>query len=147
MSNSALPFRPQDWLLLLFDGAAESIDRIRIQKAMFLFAQRSKAADYEKYSFEPYDYGPFSAAIYTDLDRFEASDLVRRSSGVGSPAYSLTALGRAASERLKERALPERVAILHRIREWVLERNFNKLLTDVYEMYPEYATRSVFQKR
>ena len=59
---------PRDWLLLLFDGAGEPLDRVRIQKSMFLFAERSKAPGGEKYRFTPYHYGPFSFDIYPDLD-------------------------------------------------------------------------------
>lgn len=139
--------KPGDWLLLLFNGADRPIDRIRIQKSMFLFAQRSKAHDHEKYYFEPYDYGPFSAAIYSDLEKFQASDLVRPQESMGYPAYSLTTLGREAAARLVEQAPTERLDYLRQIRNWVMARNFNQLLTDVYEMYPAFAVHSVFKKR
>lgn len=46
--------RRRDWLLLLFDRTPRPLDRVRIQKAMFLFAQRSKAPGGEKYEFVPY---------------------------------------------------------------------------------------------
>jgi uncharacterized protein YwgA len=147
MAYESFPLRPRDWLLLMFDGAAQPIDRVRVQKSMFLFAQRSKAPAYEKYAFEPYDYGPFSAAIYPDLERLESSGLLRADERSRSPAYHLTALGRDAAQRLKVKAAAQRLTTLHRIRDWVLERNFNQLLTDVYAMYPEYAARSVFRQR
>jgi len=114
---------------------------------MFLFAQRSKASEQEKYQFEPYDYGPFCSAIYSDLARFEASGLIRKEDGARSPAYSLTTLGRAAAGRLAESVPAERLSYLQQVRSWVLVRSFNQLLTDVYEMYPDYAVRSVFKQQ
>src|SRR6266478_2091654 len=103
MTDESSQLKPRDWLLLLFQGASKPIDRVRIQKAMFLFAQRSKAHDHEKYQFEPYDYGPFSAAIYPDLEKFESSDLIRREESARSPAYSLTTLGRGVTTSLAEK--------------------------------------------
>jgi hypothetical protein len=146
MADQGFWFAPKDWLLLLFHGAGKPVDRVRIQKAMFLFAQRSKASDHEKYEFEPYDYGPFSAAIYSDLARFEAADLIRREGSARSPAYSLTTIGREAAGRLAAAVPTERLSYLQQVRAWVLARSFNQLLTDVYDMYPDYAVRSVFRK-
>ena len=146
MIEETMPLRPRDRLLLLFDGARKPIDRVRIQKSMFLFAQQSKAPDHEKYAFEPYDYGPFSAAIYPDLERLNASDLIRRDESGRSPAYALTTLGVAATSKLAARVPAERLKVLQGIRDWVMARTFEQLLTDVYAMYPKFAVRSVFRK-
>lgn len=90
-----MPLGRQDWLLLLFDGAEPPLDRVRIQKSMFLFAERSRAVDSEKYSFTPYHYGPFSFEIYPDLDRLVREGLLRQElvSASPSPRYVLTATG------------------------------------------------------
>lgn len=140
--------RPRDWLLLLFDNADRPIDRVRIQKAMFLFAQRSKAASSEKYNFQPYHYGPFSFEIYPDLEKLIAEGLVRGEQvpWLSTPVYSLTALGREQARGLKSQAPEDRTNLLYNMRRFVVQRNFNDLLRDIYALYPEYAVRSVFQK-
>jgi uncharacterized protein YwgA len=140
--------QPRDWLLLLFDGAGQPLERVRIQKSLFLFAERSKAPDGEKYDFVPYHYGPFSYGIYPDLDRLVEQGLLRVEPGgsSSSPRYSLTGAGARAVEELGPSAPAERRDLLRSLREWVTERSFRTLLNDVYRLYPEYAVNSVFQK-
>ena len=113
---------------------------------MFLFAQRSKAPDDEKYRFQPYNYGPFSFQIYPDVEQLVSSGLLVAESGMNSPTYALTADGEVQVETLRAKMLPKRVALLHRTRDYVMERDFNTLLKDVYRLYPEYAARSVFRQ-
>lgn len=139
---------PRDWLLLLFDGASRPLERVRIQKSLFLFAERSKAVGSEKYDFVPYHYGPFSYAIYPDLDALVEKGLVRVEPGTtsSSPRYSLTGAGARAVEELRCAAPPDRLELLRSLREWVTERSFRTLLNDVYRLYPDYAVNSVFQK-
>jgi uncharacterized protein YwgA len=139
---------PGDWLLLLFDGAERALDRVRIQKSLFLFAERSKAPGSEKYHFVPYHYGPFSFDVYPDLDRLVEQGLLRlqREAASSSPRYSLTGAGARAVEDLRRAVPPERLELLRSLREWVTERSFRTLLHDVYRLYPEYAVNSVFQK-
>jgi len=140
--------RPRDWLLLLFDGSARPLDRVRIQKSLFLFAERSKAIGREKYDFVPYHYGPFSFAIYPDLDRLVAQGLLRLEveTTSTSPRYGLTAAGVSAVEDLRRSAPAERLALLHSLRDWVTERSFRNLLNDLYRLYPLYAVNSIFQR-
>jgi uncharacterized protein YwgA len=139
---------PCDWLLLLFDGAQGPLDRVRIQKCLFLFAERSKAPAAEKYEFVPYHYGPFSFDVYPDLDGLVAQGLLRAElePGATSPRYSLTGSGARAVEELRRSTLPDRVDLLRSLRDWVTERSFRTLLSDVYRLYPQYAVNSVFQK-
>ncbi len=139
---------PRDWLMLLFDGAQRTLDRVRIQKSMFLFAQRSKAPGTEKYDFVPYHYGPFSFDIYPDLDRLVEQGLLRREfeATSSSPRYSLTGAGLRVVESLRRSAPPERLRLLHSLRDWVTKRSFSALLNDVYRLYPRYAVNSVFHR-
>lgn len=138
---------PRDWLLLLFVGASKPLDRVRIQKALFLFAERSQAPASEKYVFEPYYYGPISFAIYPDLDSLVGQGLLRAEpQGIRrSPDYSVTPSGVARARELRQRVPPERLALIGQLRQWVTERPFRQLLTDIYRLYPAYATRSVFR--
>jgi len=140
--------QPRDWLLLLFDGAGQPLERVRIQKSLFLFAERSKAPDGEKYEFVPYHYGPFSFGIYPDLDRLVEEGLLRveLDGSSSSPRYSLTGPGARAVEDLSRSAPAERLDLLRSLRDWVAERSFRNLLNDVYRLYPDYAVNSVFQK-
>lgn len=136
---------PRDWLLMLFDGA-EPIDRIRIQKAMFLFAQLSKAPAAQKYDFKPYHYGPFSYAIYPDLEELAREGMARAEVGpINSISYSLTSAGQTEVAALRSRLPNESVVFLRSLRDWVMQRTFRQLLTDIYRLYPEYAVNSIFR--
>ena len=73
--TDGIPGLAQDrstWLVLLLDcdalGASgpEELDPVRIQKGMFLLSERGPARGL--YTFKAYDWGPFSSAIYGDLD-------------------------------------------------------------------------------
>jgi len=122
------------------------MDRVRIQKAMFLFAERSKAPSVEKYSFEPYHYGPFSFAIYPDLAKLERQGLIQseRKSWTRSPSYSVTQAGVRRAESIRRTVPTPRWELLLHLRNWVMERTFSQLLRDIYKLYPEYATKSIF---
>ena len=68
-------------LLLLFLGtgkaANQELDPVRIMKGMFLL-EKEGALEPHSYDFEPYDYGPFSIALYNDLDLLEGKELIER---------------------------------------------------------------------
>jgi uncharacterized protein YwgA len=138
---------PREWLLLLFERSAAPIDRIRIQKAMFLFSQRSKAGEEEKYTFQPYNYGPFSFEIYPDLDLLVAEGFLnqQRVEWMSSPLYSLTTRGAEAARETMSRVSETRLAFLHGLREYVQNHSFTSLLKEIYRLYPSYATRSAFR--
>lgn len=140
-----------DWLLLLLDGEAlgaggsRTIDPVRVQKGMFLLSKIGPARDL--YDFSPYHWGPFSRDVYRDLDALEAEGLVRSEPVPGQSwaKYSVTAAG---SDRAREfgRTLdPEQIEWLSKLRRFLTTRSFNKLLRDVYDQFPEFATRSRFQ--
>ena len=142
-----MPLTPSDWLLLVLDGEVP-IDRVRIQKAMFLFAQRSKGPDEEKYEFRPYHYGPFSGAIYRDLDSLVGRGLVaeRFEDGRTSPSYVRTLAGDRRAAELSEEVPTSRLTFMGEIRGFVMARDFNQLLRDVYRLYPAFATKSIFRQ-
>ena len=137
----------RDWLLFLFDGADLPLDRVRIQKAMFLFAERSKAPAEQKYSFEPYNYGPFSFEIYPDLDWLSEQGHLAQAPvpWMSSPVYSLTAKGREAAKQVRRLADGHRLSLLQSIRAFVLAHSFDSLLKEIYRLYPGFAKNSVFK--
>jgi hypothetical protein len=137
--------KQRDWLLLLLDGG---MDPIRIQKGMFLFAMESGAPASEVYQFEPYNWGPFSRAIYGDLETLEAQGLIERVPVMGATyaRYRRTPDGEAAASRLAAKANPEWLSYLLDLRGKITNASFDRLLRAVYKQYPEYATRSIFNQ-
>jgi uncharacterized protein YwgA len=144
--------RPRDWLLLLLAlrQAEDPLDPVRLQKGMFLLAQEGGLPPSDRYEFFPYDYGPFSPAIYSDLEELVSAHFVRE---VATPGYTwnryrVTGAGIEEAQQLMVN-LADRDATavnrLSRIKQDVLSRGFNNLLRYVYERYPDFASHSVFR--
>jgi hypothetical protein len=144
----------RDWLTLLiaFEGAPEGLDPVRIQKGMFLFARETDVPATQKYDFRPYNYGPMSRQIYDDLDALVAGDLVEQVPvrGQSWTLYRATAQGVTRGNELVAQAgalYPQAVEHLFATKGAVASVSFEELLTDVYDRYPDMATKSVFRRR
>jgi hypothetical protein len=66
--------------VLLFALAAaleHSLTPVQVQKIAFLVSQEAKKLAPKPFcKFAPYDYGPFSPAVYTDLSKYAEEGLV-----------------------------------------------------------------------
>lgn len=137
-------------LLLLFLGtgkaANRTLDPVRIMKGMFLLEMRG-ALEKHSYSFEPYDWGPFSISVYNDLDLLEGKELIERIPRPGRnwSYIRVTDEGRSFAENLKTKVKQKQLALISEVHEVVLDKTFADLLRYIYEKYPKYAGRSVFQ--
>jgi uncharacterized protein YwgA len=136
-------------LLVALDGAPRGLDPVRLQKGMFLDAQESGAQKNEKYTFIPYNYGPMSAQIYSDLDQLVSEGMIEEVpvQGQSWARYVATKRGLEAGRKLLAQQSSRPVAQqLHRIKKEVASKTFKALLEDVYERYPAYASKSVFRR-
>jgi DNA-binding PadR family transcriptional regulator len=116
---------------------------------MFLFAHDPVADEEETYEFVPYNYGPMSAQIYRDLDRLMDEGLVE---AVSVPRqswarYVPTEKGLIQARDLLKREPSQTAARrLHEIKRDVASKTFSAVLEDVYDRFPEYASKSVFRR-
>lgn len=145
--------RARDWLLLLIAAgrAPDGVDPVRLQKGLFLLAQEAALPRRERYRFVAYNYGPMSRGLYRGLRDLVRSGLVERRSapGLSWARYAATPAGRERARELEAAMGPrarERLERLRAIEARIAGQTFGALLTDVYERYPEYATRSVFTR-
>ncbi len=153
----------RDWLLVFLaaaptgptapiqpPAASPVLDPIRVMKGMFLF-QNEDAPDAVSplpaapYEFEAYAYGPFTAAIYHDLNELRALGFVQSTPVLGRTysRWSITESGAALAEAKVEEISPERLRRLRHAKQIVLSKGFSELLRYVYQRHPEYATESV----
>lgn len=135
----------KDWLVLTLDSQHEPI---RIQKTLFKLAREADLPRGEAYVFRPYNWGPFSAQIYQDVDHLVLAGVAERvpQPGASWASYRLTASGRSIAAGLREKADPEALRALERISAWVDDRPFGQLLRDLYADYPEMAEQSLFRQ-
>jgi uncharacterized protein YwgA len=148
------PMTRRDWLMLFiaFEGAPRGLDPVRLQKGMFLFRQESDVPADQKYEFRPYNYGPMSRGIYDDLDRLVSDGLAETTpvEGQSWSRYRSTERGVERARKLLDEAMaehPRAARYLFDTKQSVASMTFDGLLEDVYERYPEYATRSLFRAR
>ncbi len=150
--DAATELTPRQEMLLAFLGAdgGEKLDPIRIQKGLFILAMETPQdwlPSEARYEFEPYNYGPYSSAIYRDLDELERRGYVETTSVAGRSwdYYALTPEGIKAAETVSRGMDSRALQYFQRIRDFVGMVSFRKLLTAVYERYPKYAVNSVFK--
>lgn len=138
----------KDWLLTAIaqtDG--DGMTPIQIQKSMFLLKmEAAKHVGSNFYSFEPYDYGPFCATIYRDVEALESAGLVRRESGGSYSRVVATKAGQAAAKTIKPKMNDNGRKYLVSAVNWVTSVSFNQLLRSIYGKYPKYAVNSVFRR-
>lgn len=146
--------RRRDWLLLFaaYEGAPDGLDPIRFQKGMFLFAQRASAPARSKYAFKPFDYGPMSTAIYSDLDRLVNDGLLERVPVHGKrwsryrPSKVTFREGQRILKQAEDEKLLDAARELFRIKQEVSKLGFSELLERVYTEHPEFAVNSIFRR-
>lgn len=130
-------------------GAADEeypLDRIRMQKAVFLLVQRGSPEWRAFYRYVPYDWGPYSSQLVSDIRTMEDDGLLEVERGAASRygRYRTTPKGAVAAAEIWERlGAPER-EFIRLVRAYVTHRSFTQLLREVYAAYPEFATASRF---
>jgi hypothetical protein len=138
----------QEWLLLaLGHRAGQPMTPVQIQKAMFLMgAEASQLVGSKFYKFIPYNYGPFDADVYHDLDDLMAKGLVTTGSPTGRSwrMYAATPAGVAAADKVKQGANARAVQYLGKAVDWVSSMSFPQLVRAIYAKYPQYKANSVF---
>lgn len=97
------------------------------------------------YKFEPYNYGPFSSDIYSDIsDLIENGLMVAAPGGMRYNIYSLTPLGLEKCDDLKSETDELAISFLEETVAWVLSKSFPSLLRAIYSKYPKYKSNSIF---
>lgn len=138
-------------LLLASDASAgpseaEPLDRLRMQKGVFLSAKRGPANWSELYSFTPYDWGPYSFDLASMLEHLVADGLLEKEAFPGKRylRYRTTASGERVIQNLVDQVTAEEYSFVRAIRAYVSTRSFARLLREVYKEYPEFAVNSRF---
>lgn len=114
-------------LLQLFDG---SLDKIRLQKLLFLFTQRQAKAEYD---FVPYKYGCYSYSAHADLTTMVSKKIL------DSNENTYTKKDR--TEYLKD-LKPDDKKFLLEVKKHYGRMSSRALMKHTYLNYPFFATRS-----
>lgn len=138
----------KDWTLLVVNAAgAWGLSPVQLQKSLFLIGKKLPSeVGNSFYKFEPYDYGPFDAAIYEDARTLGLEGLVTTSgvSGKSWVYYRITPKGKEAAVQLAAGLKPQVLDYINEVVAWVQRLSFVGLITAIYREYPEYKVNSVF---
>jgi uncharacterized protein len=137
----------QEWLLMaLAHREGEPLTPVQIQKAMFLMSVEARPLVGQFYEFIPYNYGPFDARVYHDLDSLAREGLVTTMPFAGRnwKLYAVTPAGLTKAAHSKRSADERGVAYLEKVVDWVSSLSFPQLVRAIYAKYPEYKVNSVF---
>lgn len=127
-------------------GERYPLDRIRMQKAIFLLARRGAPGWRELYRYKPYNWGPYSPQLADDMDKLVQRGLVEVEQVPGSryPKYQATTEGDVLASEVWSAMQPAERNFIRSVRSYVTGRSFTQLLREVYAEYPEFATASYF---
>jgi len=138
-------------LLLASDacaGSAESepLDRLRMQKGVFLLDRRGPASWNELFTFTPYDWGPYSFDLASTVEDLVAGGLLDKEPFPGRRymRYRTTPAGERLIEKLADQVSPDERTFVQAVRTYVGSRPFARLLREVYKAYPAFAVNSRF---
>ena len=121
---------------------------VQVQKLLFLIdKQIPLAVNGPHFHFEPYDYGPFDAAVYDTMDQLDAKDLVET---IASPnlrwkKYRTTEEGLKAGNSLLEQMDADTADYIRELSAWVRSLSFEDLVSSIYNAYPEMRAKSIFR--
>lgn len=136
-----------DWLLLFLDakGGTYEADQVRIMKGLFLLSRSTLHPASELYIFGPYDYGPFDAGVYQDLQSMRLLGFIESHAVPGSSRrlYELTEKGRQRVHGLQPSLDWALLRPIEDAKRYVTTRSFDQLLQDLYADYPAYAQNSI----
>ena len=120
---------------------------VQIQKFFFLIDQKvSHRLGGKLFNFEPYHYGPFDKAVYTELDKLAARGLVEISSqGLGRKSFQVTYEGRKFGEAALLQ-LGDLAKYLSELSNFVRSMSFDQLVRTIYSAYPDMKKNSVFNE-
>ncbi len=142
---------PIDWTLIAIANAKGNLEPVQLQKSLFLFGQQLKSRQLKTrsfYRFEPYDYGPFCSAVYSDVEELGRQGLIaiQRPPEARYKLYCATADGKKRAKEL-ERELDDNVAAYARnVIQFTQGLSFDELVSTIYKAYPKMKVNSVFQE-
>jgi uncharacterized protein len=144
--------QPRDLALVLSSDIAKTgaerfpLDKLRMQKAVFLIAMRGTDRLRALYAFEPYNWGPYSGALTSDVRELVNEDYltIEKEPLQQYGRYRTTPDGEEEAAVIWESLAPKEREFVRTVRGYVTSKSFNHLLREVYAAYPEYAANSRF---
>lgn len=131
--------------LIAADNHKPIVGRTKLQKLMFLI-QNQVLGDtlYKKdhYIFEPYKFGPFSVEILDDIELLIDLKLIKKSDEDENEIFEITEIGQEKLKTIRSNIPQKILDQIEEIKKQYGKLPIQKLLTYVYQRYPEYTINS-----
>jgi uncharacterized protein len=138
----------RDWTLLAICAAGgKGVSPVQLQKVLFLLGRElPHEVSPNFYTFAPYNYGPFSRAIYDDAECLADSGAVAitKVPGENWNRFIATGEGCVRAEEARRSAPKAAAEYLDRAVEWASRQSFQSLVRSIYDKYPDMKVNSVF---
>lgn len=123
------------------------LDRVRLQKAVFLMTHSGHPGWGELSDFRPYNWGPYSSQLTEDVRILKQSNLLTEEEFPGSQygTYRTLPAGESKAQLVWSQLSEREQDYFRRVREYVSAKSFQQLLREVYAKFPQYATASRFR--
>lgn len=133
------------YLYLPSFGNKKIIDPIRIMKGIFLICKEIEEFK-DRYMFEPYLYGPCSFEIYSDLRQLITKGIVQEHTQEIHywSLYSLTDAGEEIAQQIVKQIPKKALNEISDVKQTITKLSFIELLRFIYQKYPDYAQKSIF---
>jgi uncharacterized protein YwgA len=126
---------------------AEPLDRLRMQKAVFILQMAGPEAWSDAFNFVAWDWGPFSRDLANELVVLQQQGLMETEPVQWRryPRYKTTPEGEKIAQKVASELDEKHRAFIRKVRRYVTSRSFSQLLREVYSRFPEFAVNSRFQ--
>jgi uncharacterized protein len=121
---------------------------VQVQKLFFLLDQNiANEFGGALFNFEPYDYGPFDRAVYSELEMLAQRGLVaiEATPDAARRRFSLTVAGQDVGNAVLGQLSGRARDYLARVSSWVRSLSFAELVGSIYKQYPNMKANSVFR--
>lgn len=120
---------------------------VQVQKLFFLIDRNaSHLVGGTFFNFEPYNYGPFDAAVYRVLEKLETEGFVEIAKDGAISTYGLTDRGQEKGVKILSDLQPSTGEYIKHVSTFVRSLSFSQLVSAIYKAYPEMKANSVFQQ-
>lgn len=132
---------------IALQGPGISLSPVQVQKLFFILDREiPDSIDGPLFNFEPYDYGPFDAAVYSEIGQLTIAGLAEIEESVPYRVYRLTDAGLEKGLSLAEHIPETARSYIKAAGSFVRRLSFQQLVSAVYKKYPEMRAKSVFRQ-
>ncbi len=130
-------------LSFLYANNNEKVEgTIKLMKQLFLIENQKGASCF--YNFEPYDLGPVSFQVYSDLNELKDKNIIREEKQGKVSVFSLTPIGILLARDIFNNLNSATKDIVIKIKREFNQRNKDDVVLYVYKNFPSFTFRSKY---